>query len=188
MNVQPQIRLARPSDVFAYATHVAKHLAASGRAGEIHYAPVESVKRDEIVANTDRRWRTSLDEPGWGRAWIVVEARAELPGPAEHVVGHLDLRNDGLPSRWHRATLAIGLDPEVRGKRIGESLSVAALDWLRESTKVEIVDLGVFSHNHAARALYTKLGFREIGFVRDAFRLSDGARIDDIQMARVIQR
>ena len=188
MNVQQQIRLARPSDVIGYATHVVGHLTASGRDREIHYAPVEAVNRDEIVANADRRWRTPLEDPGWGRSWIVVEPRVDPPGPSERVTGHLDVRNDALPARSHRATMAIGLEPEVRGKRLGEALSLAALEWLREHTKVEIVDLGVFSHNPAARALYMKLGFREIGFVRDAFRLSDGTRIDDILMTLTLRR
>lgn len=182
------IRLARPSDVFAYAAHVVRHIEASGRGGEIHYAPVATVKRDEIVASSDRRWRTPVEEPGWGRSFIIVEPSRDLPGPPEHVLGHLDVRNENLPSRWHRVTLSLGLDREVRGRGVGRALSIAALAWLRESTRVEVVDLGVFAHNAAARALYTKLGFRETGYVADAFRLSDGTRIDDIQMSLELTR
>jgi RimJ/RimL family protein N-acetyltransferase len=43
------------------------------------------------------------------------------------------------------------------------------------------MDLGVFADNTAARVLYGKLGFVEIGMWRDRFRV-DGMQIDDIQM------
>lgn len=100
----------------------------------------------------------------------------------------MDVRGSELKASAHRASYSIGLDREQRGKGLGEALTVLALDWLRIETAIEYVDLGVFTHNPAARALYRKLGFRETGLTEDAFRLSDGTRIDDVSMSLRIQR
>jgi RimJ/RimL family protein N-acetyltransferase len=49
---------------------------------------------------------------------------------------------------------------------------------------VEWVDLGVFSDNVKARRLYERLGFEQVGLVRDAFRLTDGTSLDDVLMVK----
>ncbi len=186
---KPSLRIARSSDAPAYASHLARHLAASGKEGELHYAPVEGISRSELLDRAEKRWATPLSELGWGRSFLLfAEEAAPPPAPAEQVVGHVDVRGSELKASAHRASYSIGLDREQRGKGLGEALTVLALDWLRIETAIEYVDLGVFTHNPAARALYRKLGFRETGLTEDAFRLSDGTRIDDVSMSLRIQR
>jgi RimJ/RimL family protein N-acetyltransferase len=174
------LRLAKLSDLRAYATHVEAHLAASGQDGELHYAPVERVGRDEISDKAEARWRTPLNEGGWGRAFGIVQE--------ERFVGHAEFRSDPLPARWHRVTFSIGLDRSARGRGLAEALSRFAIDWLLANTRAEWIDLGVFSDNVKARSLYERLGFEEIGLVRDAFRLSDGTSLDDVLMAKRVRR
>ena len=55
-----------------------------------------------------------------------------------------------------------------------------ALGWAADQG-LAWVDLGVFSENAPARALYRKLGFEEVGIVEDAFRV-DGSSLDDVAM------
>ena len=55
------------------------------------------------------------------------------------------------------------------------------MQWCRDATDLAWIDLGVFAHNEAARALYRKVGFVELGTTRDRFRV-DGTSIDDIHM------
>jgi len=62
-----------------------------------------------------------------------------------------------------------------------ESMAKRHGDWALKETSLAWIDLGVFAHNLAARRLYERLGFRETGRSRDAFRIDD-ERIDDIQM------
>jgi RimJ/RimL family protein N-acetyltransferase len=179
------IRVAKLSDLGVYAAHVEAHLAESGVDGELHYAPVERVGRDEIAAKAEARWRTPLGEGGWGRAFGIVEPVAGDPLSArERFVGHAELRNDPLPARWHRVTFSIGLDRRVRGRGLAEALSRFAIEWLVANTRVEWVDLGVFSDNVKARRLYERLGFEQVGLVRDAFRLTDGTSLDDVLMVK----
>jgi RimJ/RimL family protein N-acetyltransferase len=179
------IRLAKLSDLRAYVDHVAAHLAESGKDGELHYAPVERVSREEIASKAEARWRTPVEEAGWGRAFGLIEVvDPEALTPRERFVGHAEVRNDPLPARWHRVTFSIGLDGAARGRGLAEALSRFAIDWLVSNTRIEWVDLGVFSDNVKARRLYERLGFEEVGIVRDAFRLSDGASLDDVLMVK----
>lgn len=181
--------MARSSDASAYASHLARHLAASGKDGELHYAPVEGVTRSELLDRAEKRWATPLSALGWGRSFLLIAPGAAAPPAlAEQVVGHVDVRGSELKAAAHRASYSIGLDREQRGKGLAEALTVLALEWLRAETAIEYVDLGVFTHNQAARALYRKLGFRETGLTEDAFRLSDGTRIDDVSMSLRIPR
>lgn len=48
----------------------------------------------------------------------------------------------------------------------------------------EQMELGVYSDNGRARALYRKLGFEEWGAIRNAYRLKDGTYCDEIIMGR----
>jgi ribosomal protein S18 acetylase RimI-like enzyme len=54
--------------------------------------------------------------------------------------------------------------------------------WARSEAKLLWIDLGVFATNTPARKLYTRMGFVELGFRRDAFRVLEGVPIDDVQM------
>ena len=75
----------------------------------------------------------------------------------------------------------MGIVAPFRGKGGGRRLMSAALAWARAQPQIAWVDLGVFSANHRARALYDKFDFVEIGVRRDAFRV-DGDVVDDIEM------
>ena len=58
----------------------------------------------------------------------------------------------------------------------------AVVAWALAQPKLDWIDLQVFASNEPARALYKRTGFVEVGLCRDAFRMDDGTRIDDIHM------
>jgi putative acetyltransferase len=97
------------------------------------------------------------------------------------IVGHLDLHGGRLASEFHRAMLGMGVERGSRGKGHGRALLAAAIEWARDA-ELAWLDLGVFAHNHRARALYAAAGFVEVGITRDRFRVDDVA-IDDVAMA-----
>jgi RimJ/RimL family protein N-acetyltransferase len=117
-------------------------------------------------------WAKPLTEPGWSRTWGLLDGNI--------VFGHLDLKGGQLASDLHRATLGIGLERDATGKGHGSAMMLAAIAWARDN-RLAWIDLGVFSGNARARHLYRKLGFVEVGTVRDRFRV-DGASIDDVSM------
>lgn len=75
----------------------------------------------------------------------------------------------------------MGIEAEFRGNGAGTALLATALNWAKEQNFLAWIDLGVFAHNSAARSLYGKFGFIEMGRCIDCFRVDD-LRVDDIQM------
>ena len=99
----------------------------------------------------------------------------------ERVVGWCDVTPPGREVMAHVGVLGIALHPEWRAKGLGERLmrEAIAAAWAFGFLKIE---LGVFSHNTRAHALYTKLGFEPEG-VRRRHVLIDGTFHDQLHMA-----
>ncbi|NUP05794.1 MAG: GNAT family N-acetyltransferase [Polyangiaceae bacterium] len=176
---------AKNSDSGDFAAHIARHLAESGAYGSSHFAPVSVVSRDEVAHESERRWSTPLTQPGWGRVWMLTRRDRPSAWPLEagaRVTGHVELRGALLHSGLHRADLSIGIEQGFRSAGFGIRLAHTALSFAYETGRIEYIDLRVFSHNEPARKLYRRLGFAEVGRVDDAFRMTDGTKIDDVMM------
>jgi RimJ/RimL family protein N-acetyltransferase len=172
----PSIRPARLCDAGEFGTYVVEHVGESGREGSPIFALSRSVSRDDIRTRSLERWIRDINEPLWGRAWLMW---AEEP---RRVVGHIELVGGRVPAELHRAVLGMGMLRAYTGKGNGARLIETAVAWARSDAKLLWVDLGVFANNTPARKLYTRMGFVELGFRRDAFRLLEGVSIDDVQM------
>lgn len=92
---------------------------------------------------------------------------------------HLSKREPG--TAWIGITIG---EPYARGKGVGQQ----ALRYLEQQIAEEglgRIELGVFEFNAPARALYEKLGYREIGRVRD-FTFWQDRLWDDIRMEKYV--
>jgi RimJ/RimL family protein N-acetyltransferase len=172
------IRMARPGpvDADAFARHMVDHMAESGRGGSPHFALSRRWVREEVRASFSARLDKDLDEPLWGRAWLLF---AE---DGVHAVGHLELRGGRVHAELHRATLGMGLMRAYTGQGHGRRLCEAAIAWARDEAELSWIDLGVFANNAPARKLYRSLGFVEIGVRGDAFHNDAGVVLDDVLM------
>lgn len=85
----------------------------------------------------------------------------------------------------HRAEVGISIIKKYWGLGIGTSLFDAAI---KQATELgyEQLELGVFSDNSRAQALYGKLGFEKWGSVKHAYRLKDGTYRDEIMMGKIL--
>lgn len=63
----------------------------------------------------------------------------------------------------------------------GSLLLSSAIAWARSEPIIDWIDLGVFSDNPGAQALYFRHGFHILGRTPDRFRV-DGQSLDDISM------
>lgn len=172
----PHIAPLGLGDLDPFVRHMQAHAAESGRDGDPIFMPWGREKPLDLADfRMRRRARVgrSLDEDGWERAWGLFDGEA--------IGGHVQLLGSAIPAARHRASVGMGLERAWRRRGWGEKLLTTALDWAREQTFLDWVDLGVFGENVAAHALYTKLGFRETGRVEDRYRV-DGETIDDIEM------
>jgi RimJ/RimL family protein N-acetyltransferase len=159
----------------AFARFVIEHAAESGREGSPHFSPSpRKSSRLEVRDSTRARWLRDLDEPLWGRAWLLWAGST--------VVGELELRGGRLQAELHRATLGMGLRRSFTGKGHGGQLMERALAWARDEARLSWIDLGVFSDNLPAQKLYQRWGFQALGVRPDAFRIEGGVVVDDILM------
>jgi RimJ/RimL family protein N-acetyltransferase len=171
------IRVARldGDDPDAYARHMSEHMAESGRLGSPHFAISRTWSRDDVRASLIGRLAKALDEPLWGRTWLLRDGT--------RVVGHVELRGGRVPAEMHRATLGMGILRAYTARGHGGRLLETAVRWARGEAGLSFIDLGVFSGNAPARKLYERMGFVVIGVRPDAFRLEAGPVIDDVLMA-----
>ncbi len=144
-----------------------------GAAHSHPYGRDETFDLDDGRRQETRRWSTAITEVGWRRGWGLFDD--------QEIVGYAYLAGGLLASELHRAQLGIGVAGSHRREGGGSRLVGAAIAWARAQPSIEWIDLGVFSDNAPAQALYRKLGFRERGVTADRFRV-DGASLDEISM------
>lgn len=86
----------------------------------------------------------------------------------------------------HRAYLGMSIRQEFTGMGLGTFMMKTALEQAKKNG-FEQVELGVFSDNDRARALYKKCGFKEYGMNPRAFKLKDGTYCDEIIMVNMLE-
>jgi RimJ/RimL family protein N-acetyltransferase len=179
-------------DATAFARYVAEHVAESGRDGSPHFAIVTGDSIDEIRTKALERWSRPIDEPLWGRAWLLWSAAPPPSGPSgfhappARVIGHVELRGSMMKPELHRAALAVGMLRPYTGKGSGQRLLEVAIAWARDEAGLAYIDLGVFVGNDRAKRLYDRMGFVQQGFRPDAFRIN-GEKIDNIWMTLALR-
>jgi RimJ/RimL family protein N-acetyltransferase len=98
----------------------------------------------------------------------------------ERMVGNCDIIRRKPSDVRHSGVLGIVILKEFRRIGLGETIVKAALRGALD-IGIWLVELQVFSNNKAARALYRKLGFREIGILPNKI-LRRGRHFDEVQM------
>ncbi|MDA1074293.1 MAG: GNAT family N-acetyltransferase [Proteobacteria bacterium] len=159
-------------DLQAFRAHFERHRLESGNS-DIHFMPFDPAGSDRPGGLDELTLAYPLHEPRWQRWFVAVDA--------QQVVGHVNLRGDGLRVGLHRAELGIGIERAWRGRGLGRRLMQTALDFALRSAVIDWVDLKVFAHNQTAIALYLDMGFVQVGYRKDRFRIA-GVRIDDVEM------
>ncbi|HVA37999.1 MAG TPA: GNAT family N-acetyltransferase [Candidatus Dormibacteraeota bacterium] len=114
------------------------------------------------------------------RSFIERESHLCLvvPGEDGSLLGELT----AWPEEPRSATIGMCVAARSRRAGIGTALLLASIDWARERS-LERLELKVFPHNDAARALYVKMGFVQTGIERASIRRRNGERWDAVMMA-----
>lgn len=175
------VRPLEVGDVEGYLRHVAMVDAESGVDGAGHSHPYSRTEPQDLEADHQRevtRWSTSVTDIGWRRAWGLFD---------DELVGHLYLAGGTLRSELHRVHLGMGILLSHRRQGGGTSLLQTAIVWARSEPSIDWIDLGVFSDNPGARALYARHGFETLGRTPDRFRV-DGVSLEDVWMTLPVAR
>jgi len=132
----------------------------------------------------DSSWRSAGEERRYIRAVERHPDAALLVAEAEgEIVGRLSIVRDPHPSSAHVGDLGLMVAASARRRGIGSALMAAAETWAAEA-EISKLELHVFPHNHAALALYAKLGYRREGLRLAHYRRPDGELLDAILMAK----
>ena len=169
------IRLLKENEADLYVQHQLRLYQQSGRDGDILFEPYSIHHQHdpvEMKKRTEEAIKATVGSQGWRRFWAL-----EVEGVMR---GDISLGGSGFPATSHRVQLGMGIERAYRGQGHGKKMIQTAIDWSREQ-KFTWLDLRVFAHNAPARALYTKMGFTEVGTMVDLFRIDDQS-IDDVMM------
>ena len=175
------IRQAVREDLPVFFMYLNDHLRDNGSGGTAMFMPMP---RSESVFSPEKQaaFRSGVDTPvgrsGWRRAWLALT-------PDGSIAGHIDLRARPERTCAHRALLGMGVQRDYRQMGLGAALVKVALEWAATQT-VDWVDLELLSVNAAARALYERSGFTQVGQIDDMFRI-DGESLGYTLMSKKIR-
>ncbi len=176
------IRQAPATELAAFFAYLDDHLGDNGREGGALFMPMA---RGDSRFPTDKQhgfitgMATALGEPGWRRLWLAHDDSGAI-------AGHIDLRARPEKPCTHRALLGMGVRRDVRKEGLGARLIETALAWAGAETALDWVDLEVLAANEAARRLYARCGFVQMGEMPDMFRI-DGESLGYTYMSRKIR-
>lgn len=116
---------------------------------------------------------------------VAVDPARGDPASPGAVVGWASL-NVFNPRHGYRlvAELSVYVDREYRARGVGSRLLEALLERARALGYHKVV-LTAMAHNAAARTLYARFGFREVGTFREQ-GLVDGRWIDTVIMEKIL--
>lgn len=93
----------------------------------------------------------------------------------QHVVGYYILHPNNIGRCSHVANASYILDKNMRGKHLGEFLVKHSIEMAKELGFKGMQFNAVVENNYAARHIYKKVGFKEVGVIPNGFMLKDGS-------------
>jgi GNAT superfamily N-acetyltransferase len=175
------IRETVRADLPVFFVYLNDHLLDNGNGATAMFMPMAL---SDSVFSSDKQtaFRTGLEtplgQPGWRRGWLAL-------APDGSIAGHVDLRARPEKTCAHRALLGMGVHRDFRKQGLGAALLKAATDWA-VTRQFDWIDLDVLSVNTAARQLYARAGFTQVGDMPDMFRV-DGQSVGHVFMAKRIR-
>ena len=170
-----KIRLLTLDDVEGWLNQCEILDSESGEDG-IYYGPYNRgvpFSIEKIRKKTIKLWSKEFSEPRWRRAWGIFDDNK--------IIGSAQIAAGDLSTSLHRVNLGLGIYSEYRNLGLGQRLFHIIIDWCRNESTISWIDLGVFSGNDNAKLVFEKVGFKEIGYVEDAWFI-DGHSIGETLM------
>jgi RimJ/RimL family protein N-acetyltransferase len=120
-----------------------------------------------------------VDVEARAASWTIDGTLVAVAGTK--IVGSLHVDQ----SRFGFGEIGMAVAREWRGRGVGSALLAAAIEWARERD-LHKLSLGVFAHNAAAIALYSKFGFVEEGRRIKHYRRANGELWDSVEMGLLL--
>lgn len=136
--------------------------------------------RPVLAAGDTYDWPRDWSEREALDAWFAPRAAVFLAEQAGVALGASFIRPNGLGGGAHVANAGFVVSEEARGRGIGRALGLHALETARALGYAAMQFNHVIASNRPAVALWTSLGFRELGRAPKAFRLPTSELTDQI--------
>ena len=117
------------------------------------------------------------------KKWLESEINSNRLGSNISVAVEIDGRISGLCSiskglvehhaTEHVASIGFGVHKNYRGMGIGQALASLAIDMAKRAWNIEMVRSSYYSKNSASAKLHEKLGFTEVGRIKNGIKLWD---------------
>ena len=129
---------------------------------------------------SEAQWRQRLEGSDNGSAELSLVAERD-----GDIVGSAGLHSVGpAVRRRHVAIIGISVRPDAQGQGVGTALMQALCDYADRWAHILRIELGVYTDNVRAIALYRRFGFEVEGTHR-GYALRDGVFVDSHTMARL---
>ena len=137
-----------------------------------------------MMLEPDER-KTSVDEQRQDIEQVIATPNhaifvAEVEGG---LIGYIRATGGAYNRNRHCATIVVGIMQAFTGLGLGKRLFAHVDEWAQEN-QLQRLELTVMVSNHAALAVYHRVGFEIEGFRRQAL-LVDSKYVDEYYMAKV---
>lgn len=134
--------------------------------------------RDVVAAGDSYAYDPDWSSDQARRVWVEAPpAHTVVACEGERILGIAKMGPNRPGRGSHVATASFMVDREARGRGIGRSLGVYALEWAREKGYAAMQFNAVVESNTPAVTLWKSLGFNIIGTVPEAFDHRDLGRV-----------
>ena len=152
-------------DFFQYLSN---HVSENGMNGTTPFLPLsvqQSILSDELIIKFKEGMKRNPGEIGWRKTWVAAKDH--------QIVGHIDIRTHNQLNSGHRVILGMGVDRNFRKLNIGTDLLKVVIEYCHRNSEISWIDLEVMSNNSAAKKIYEKVGFKQLGETKDMFRIDN---------------
>ena len=126
--------------------------------------------------SVDRRQKRFADPPPTQHNLVAV-----IDGK---VIGMIGLTRQEMPRRQHTGYIGMAVHDAYAGRGAGTALMAAVVEMADNWLQLKRLELGVYTDNARAIALYERFGFEREGVYR-AYAWRNGAYADSLAMARL---
>ena len=130
------------------------------------------ISDSEYIPKMFEEFKMTLEqEINWIHSFTISENSLLLVAEYEgEIIGNIDINGNPRIIMYHTGMIGMGMLQEWRNAGLGTALMESAISWAKENPVLELLWLQVYTENQLGLYLYKKMGFEEIGIMKNFFK------------------